>query len=136
MLTIPIETITILLDQAVDVDVGLDDDMAETAVDDGSPAYRALASTLGELTPAEIYQLLAVAVIGDSDNAVDAWAPALEHAQSVAAEGAVDEVVRILVLTDAIENGLELLGYEVDFGERADDAAEEVDEADESEPEA
>ncbi|HXP75067.1 MAG TPA: DUF3775 domain-containing protein [Stellaceae bacterium] len=120
MLTIPIDRITILLEQASGVGITPDDDASGSASDDveatlpDTPALRALMAMLDELTPEEVYDLLAVADIGDSDDAEASWNPALERAQSVAAEEAVAELVRVLVLTDAIENGLDRLGYALD----------------------
>lgn len=143
MLIMPLDKVTILLEQASGVEISPLDEVSENeAADEGddasegleeavaaSPAYRALAETLRDLSPLEVYELLAVAIMGEADDAEDSWKLAVQRAQAVAAEDAVDELARILVLTDAIEIGLDRLGYSLE----EDDEVEGVDAEDEAE---
>ncbi len=151
MLTIPIDRITRLLEQASQIwtfpeyDTGgnvaaalaaragsdLEQALADTA------AYRELAAMLNELTPVEVRELLTVAAIGAADESNDeSWALTLRDARVASTEEALSRLARLLVLTDAVENGLGRLGYiddlddkdfdDDDFDDR-NDAAEEDD---------
>lgn len=154
MLIMPIDRITILLEQASEVEIPALDDAAQgeaaTEADDAgdtledtladTPAYRELAEALEGLTLPEVYELLAVAIMGESDNAEDAedaWELAVQEAQSIAVEDAVDELASALVLTDTVEIGLGRLGYRLGEDDEVDDEEEgEGEEEDESEAEA
>jgi hypothetical protein len=138
MLTMQIDRITMLLEQASQVEFEQEDDAAETEAEmepedenedveedlAALPAYQELTVMLEGLTLEEVYQLLAVAVIGGSDDAEDSWDLAIERAQAVAAEDALAELARILIATDAIESGLGRLGY-LPAGDGASEAADE-----------
>jgi hypothetical protein len=150
MLSVPIDRITMLLEQASQVGSEVTDEVDETEIEGESldsataedfadlPAYRELTVMLDDFTPEERYQLLALAAIGRGDIGDDSWDAALERVQSVAAEEAVPELARILVATDAIENALDRLGYtfsEDDEDEEDDDDDEDEDEEEDEEEE-
>jgi hypothetical protein len=142
MLTVPIDRITMLLEQASQVGSEPAEETEETETETGEavaedfadlPAYRELTAMLDEFTPAELYELLALAAIGAED-AEQSWEAAVAQAQSVAADEAVAELARILVVTDAVENALDRLGYTVSEDDE-DDEDEDDDEEDEDEDE-
>lgn len=149
MLTIPIERINLLLDQASQVvsvpegepeeDAAVrdseaaaegEDDDREEEEDADLAAYLELREMLGDFAPEELCELLALAAIGGSEDGEPSWQRALEQARSVSEEDAISELARVLVATDAIESALEQLGYEIE----ADDDEDE-DEEDEEEDE-
>jgi Protein of unknown function (DUF3775) len=145
MLSVPIDRITMLLEQASQVASTsvdeTDDDEALTAGETAStgaaedfvglPGYPELAAMLSDLTTDEVYELLALAAIGAGGLAEDSWDMAVAQAQSVAADEAVLELARILVVTDAIENALDRLGYTLSDEDDEDDDEDEDDEEDE-----
>lgn len=125
MLTIPSERIALLLERASEVwniparNVSEDEPRRQTKgvtseLIEGlaeTPAYRELTVMVEELDPEEIYELLALAAIGDSDDLEEAWEIAVQHAETIAIEDAASELARLLVLTDSIETGLDRLEY-------------------------
>lgn len=138
MLSVPVDRITMLLEQASQVGSEPAESEAETGeAETGEdfadlPAYRELTAMLDEFTPEELYELLALAAIGAGEIAEESWNEAVARAQSTAAEEAVAELARILVVTDAIENALDRLGYTVS---EDDDEDEDEDDEDEDEDE-
>lgn len=132
MLTIAIDRIDDLLDQASDVELDPDSDeqsdLAEMLADD--PAYRRLAETLAGLTTEELYELLALSVLARSDAAADEWPAVLAEARSMPGETLRDEIARALLLSDEIETALERLGLSVPDEEAAADEEYEVEEDD------
>lgn len=144
MLSVPVDRITMLLEQASQVGSEPAENEAETgeAVPEDFadlPAYRELTAMLDEFTPEELYELLALAAIGAGEIAEEAWDEAVTRAQATAAEEAVAELARILVVTDAIENALDRLGYTVsedgDDDDEDDEDEDDEDEEDEDEDE-
>ena len=141
MLIMPIERVAVLLQRAAtvesealdsdtgDLSEGLEDELDQMTLESGG--YRALRDTLEAFTPDELQELLALAALGEDDEAEISWDEALEKAQAIAAEDALDELARILILTDAIETGLDRLGYDLD----EEDAADELLELEEEEAE-
>jgi Protein of unknown function (DUF3775) len=124
MLTIPIERITLILDRASAVepaDVILSEAQAEAETEDtgddgeeaefATPAQQSLIEVLETLTQDELYELLALAEMAGFDGGPPSWQSALARAQATAADNAVEHLVRILVLSDAVEVGLDRLGY-------------------------
>ncbi|HUC19370.1 MAG TPA: DUF3775 domain-containing protein [Acetobacteraceae bacterium] len=150
MLSVPIDRIAMLLEQASQVGSDFEDEPDEIE-DEGEsegtqisqdtedladhPAYRELTAMLDEFTPGELYQLLALAAIGSGDVSEDAWDTAMARARSVSADEAIPELARILVATDAIENALDRLGYELSDDEPDDDDEDDEDESEEDEDE-
>ena len=133
MLTIPIDRITRLLEQASQIwtfpeyDTGgnvaaalaarAGGDLEQALAD--TTAYRELAAMLHELTPEEVRELLTVAAIGAADESDDeSWAVTLRDARLVPTEEALSRLARLLVLTDAVENGLDRLGYVDDLDDK------------------
>ena len=141
MLSVPVDRITMLLEQASQVGSEPAESEAETGeAETGEdfadlPAYRELTAMLDEFTPEELYELLALAAIGAGEIAEESWNEAMARAQSTAAEEAVAELARILVVTDAIENALDRLGYTVSEDDDDDDDEEDEDDDDEDEEE-
>lgn len=152
MLTMPIDRITMLLEQASLVGSASAEDSEESetetvdetesggAVEEFAdlPGYRELTVMLGDLTAEEVYELLALAAIGSGELADDSWEGAIAQAQSVAADEAVSELARVLVATDAIENALDRLGYSLldeDEDDEDEDDEEEEDEDEDDEEE-
>jgi len=141
MLSVPVDRITMLLEQASQVGSEPAENEAETGeatAEDFAdlPAYRELTAMLDEFTPEELYELLALAAIGAGEIAEEAWDEAVTRAQATAAEEAVAELARILVVTDAIENALDRLGYTVsEDGDDDDDDDDEDEDGDEDEDE-
>jgi hypothetical protein len=124
MLTIPIERITLILDRASEVEPAdvIESELqaeaeAENAGNDSAeetfatPAQRSLIETLEALTQDELYELIALAEMAGFDGSPDSWTSAIQRAQATAAEDAVEHLVRILVLSDAVEVGLGRLGH-------------------------
>jgi hypothetical protein len=159
MLSTPIDTITLLLERACKVwgtpahnasegQATLEVGGASHELDQGlnhMPAYREFAALVNELDPGEMYELLAVAAIGESDGVKENWDTAVQRAEALAVEDAASELVRLLVLTDAVEIGLDRLGYLTDVededteedemeGEDGADVDEEVETAEETQP--
>ncbi|MDE2166938.1 MAG: DUF3775 domain-containing protein [Alphaproteobacteria bacterium] len=137
MLTIPIERITLILDRASEVepaDLIESEVQAETETGEAgdesveeafvTPAQRLLIAALETLNNDDLYELLALAEMAGFEGSPGSWDSAVRRARLTAAEDAVDHLVRILVLSDAVEVGLDRLGY---------DLADETDEADEGE---
>jgi hypothetical protein len=147
MLTMPVDRITILLEQAAEIELPPSDDTAESEAEGESdgldtaladdPAYRELTDALEGLTLPEVYELLAVAILGESDDAEGAWEQAVQEAQTIPAADALDELASVLVLTDAVEIGLDRLGYTLDEDDEIDsvDDEEEAESIDEGEAE-
>jgi len=125
MPTIPIDKISVILNQASDVEPadviareiaatfdGANDERAEDVLA-GAPAQRALVETLEGLTTDEAHELLALAELAAFDRDTASWGAAVQRAQAIAADDAVGRLLRILVLSDAIEVGLDRLGLDV-----------------------
>jgi Protein of unknown function (DUF3775) len=125
MLTIPFDKIAIILNQASDVEPadvvaaevaaafeGANDERSEDALA-GTPGRQALVETLEGLTTEEVYELLALAELAAFDRDTDSWNAAVQRAQAITTEDAIDRLLRSLVLSDAIEVGLDRLGYDV-----------------------
>lgn len=124
MLTIPIERIALILNRASEVepaDVIESEVQAEAETEEtggesaedafATPAQRSLIAVLETFNPDELYELLALAEMAGFDGAPGSWESAMQRAQTTAADNAVEHLVRILVLSDAVEVGLERLGY-------------------------
>ncbi len=141
MLIMPVQRVAILLEQAAAIDsdaleVAGAPDSASGGLDEvlaDSPDYHDLWEALQALTPQEVPELRALAAIGESDDPESEWDWALEQAQQVGAEEALGRLARILILTDAVESGLDRLGYDVDLDLDFDEEAEveELEEAEE-----
>jgi Protein of unknown function (DUF3775) len=148
MLTVPIETIADLLDKASLVELSVlemieDEDLSETeAEEEAAPdeeeeednedaAYRDLAAAIDRLPAAQIYELLTLAQLGAEESEADTWDEAAAEARAIPADVATEELIRTLVLTDAIETALEQLGYT--FEEEDDEVLDEEDEDEEDE---
>lgn len=133
MLTIPIERITAILDRASDVEpadliaseVAADSENADQEIADeagaGEYARRALFETLERLSQGELYELLALAELAELDDISSAWSAAMQRARDISAEDVIARLARALVLSDAIEVGLDRLGYDMTGGREADD---------------
>ncbi|GEM_PF-5361340 len=136
MLTIPIERIALILDRASDVepadviaseiatDFGRGDDEESDQPLGDARARRRLVETLERLTSKEIYELLALAELADFDGPAASWDAAFQRALDMAAPDALSRLVHVLVLSDAIEVGLNRLGYGSDDDEAAGEAAD------------
>ena len=141
MLAMPIGRIAVIIDQAADVDSSSFDDENETEAADAAgradeaddSADTALAEMLDDLTPEETYELLALALLGESENADQSWGAAVERAQAIDEDEALDRLVRSLVMTNAIEIGLNRLGY--NLGENPEAERVEKDKAAETQGE-
>jgi Protein of unknown function (DUF3775) len=134
MLTISNDRIASLLDKALDVEVPdiIAEDDDEVTLEDlsaaleealsGDPAFRALAAAVGELSTDEAYELLAVAQIGeeDDDEPPD-FDDALARVRAAVDEPPASGLLQILLMTDAIESGLERLGYAFDDEDEPDE---------------
>jgi hypothetical protein len=141
MLTMPIDRITILLEKVPDIDFAADEEALDEELDqadedlqaalEATPAYRELVEALDEFTPEEARELLALAFFGSGD-AEDAM-EAIEQARAVAEEEALPQLLRLLVLTDAIESGLERLGHRLSQSEAEEEAEEKEEEEEEAE---
>jgi len=125
MLTIPIDKIAVILNQASDVEPaaviareiaaafdGANDERTEDVLAN-APARQVLIDTLDGLTTDEAYELLALAELAAFDGDTESWSAAVQRAQAIAADDAVSRLLRILVLSDAIEVGLDRLGLGV-----------------------
>lgn len=150
MLTISLDRLVDLLDKAAEVDLpetaaaeelgegaedgaeGLDEMLAEDA------AYEDLVQAVERLTPEELDEVLALALLARNAASVEQWQALVEEARAVPEEEAVDQVVRALLFTDEVEAALEQLGdleAEDDIEELEEDAGDEVsDEDDRPEP--
>ncbi|HYM04471.1 MAG TPA: hypothetical protein VET85_16070 [Stellaceae bacterium] len=140
MLTMPISRISVLLEQASEVEIAPEgeapegeemiraEDESDIRKDDlaDAPSFRKLTPLLGGLTSAEVEGLLAVALIGDSDSADMSWDTAVRRAQSLADGDAPNELLHYLVLTDAIDVGLGRLGYRLNEFRAAEPSDEEA----------
>ncbi|MDE2230272.1 MAG: DUF3775 domain-containing protein [Alphaproteobacteria bacterium] len=126
MLTIPIDRIAVILGRASDVEPAdvITGDVAaalESSSDrrteeeffGNAPARRALIDALESLTPDEIYELLALSEMAAFDGSAESWNSAVQRAQAIAADDAIDRLVHVLVLSDTVEVGLDRLGYDV-----------------------
>lgn len=148
MLTISLERLSDLLDKAAEVDLAeavlLEEDedeiggeptseALEPATDD--PAYQEFVDLVEALSPEEISELLALGLLARNDAAPEEWQEMLDQARAVPEEDRLDEVVRMLLLTDEIEAALDRLGYgmDADQDEEEEDLDEEDEEADEEE---
>ena len=144
MLTVPIEVIADLLDKASIVELSVlemieDEDAAEGATADAGAgeefevddaAYRDLAAAIDALSADQVYELLTLAQLGAEESEAETWDEAAAEARAIPEDVTGEELIRALVLTDAIETALEQLGYTF---EDDDDAMVEVDEEDEDE---
>ena len=124
MVTIPIDRIALILDRASAVepaDVILSEAQTEAEIEEtgdnggeaefATPAQQSLIEVLETLTQDELYELLALAEMAGFDGGQPTWPSAMARAQATAADDAVEHLVRILVLSDAVEVGLDRLGY-------------------------
>lgn len=118
MLVMPIDRIAVIIDQAADVDSSFDDEneteaaeAADRAEEAEESAEAVLAGMLDDLAPAEKYELLALTLFGESEDVDQSWATAVERAQAIDTDEALDKLARSLVMTNAIEIGLSRLGY-------------------------
>ncbi len=138
MLTISLDRLSDLLDQAAEVDLVLADDddapstggdqiAVERVVDDA--AYQGLLQSLKALSPDERYELLALGLLGRSDAAPDDWGATLERARATSDTDMIDELASIMLFTDEIEMALDRLGIGTDA------ADEELEQDDEEETE-
>ena len=98
------------------------------------PAYQELLGTLEALTPDEVYQLLALALLTRHGSAPEEWQAMVTLARTTPAEKTLDELARTLLLTDEIELALEALGYV--FDDEEDDAEDEAAEENKNDGEA
>ena len=143
MLTIPIERITLILNGAsaveltdvIESEVQAEAEAEETGDDSAeeafaTPAQRSLIAALQTLSPDELYELLALAEMAGFEGSPGAWDSAVQRAQTTAAEDTIERLVRILVLSDAVEVGLDRLGYDLseDSAEESGDEDEDVEE--------
>ena len=145
MLTIPLDRVMELLDKASEVEVPvlpIAEDETETvgivdteALDEvlaEDPAYQALVQALGDLSPQELRELLALSLLARNDGGAEEWQPMVEQARAVPEDNTLEMLVTALLLTDDIEQALERLGY---LEEESDEAEEEEEEDEEEEEE-
>lgn len=134
MLTISLERLSDLLEKAAEVDLAVPapndpdeagelttEQMQTDIIDD--PAYQDFRRSLTELSPGEQYELIALALVGRSDGGPEDWPEMLEQARAFREENIVDELTRIMVLSDEIEAALDRLGIGID--EDQDETLEE-----------
>jgi hypothetical protein len=148
MLTISLERLSDLLDKAAEVDLAeavlIEEDEDEiggeatsealdTTTDD--PAYQEFVDLVESLSPEEISELLALGLLARNDAGPEEWQTMLDQARAVPEEDRLDEVVRMLLLTDEIEAALDRLGYgmDADQDDEEEDLEDEDEEADEEE---
>lgn len=147
MLRIPIDVIAELLDKAADVEITVfeveedespDADGASEAAeeeDDGlaaDPSYRELEQAIGEMSSDELHQLLTLAQLGAEETESSTWDEAAAEANAIPEADRSDELLRALILTDAIKTALAQLGYTLD---EEDEEDEEDDDEDKDEDE-
>ncbi len=139
MLTISLDRLSDLLEKAAEIDLALpfsaDEEETdataaeEIAIDDAidDPAYQELLQSLGALPPGEQYELMALALLARGDAGPDEWEAMLEQARALRDVDLVDELARVMLLTDEIEMALDRLGIdlEIDDEESEEDAEEE-----------
>ena len=137
MLRMPIEAIVDLLDKAAAVEITVfEADEDETEIDAGDaeaeedlaedPSYRELADAIEEMSPDELQQLLTLARLGAEEAVASTWEEAAAEASAIPEDERIEELLRALILTDAIESALAHLGYELeDEGEEGEDAEPE-----------
>ena len=137
MLRMPIEAIVDLLDKAAAVEITVfEADEDETEIDAGDaeaeedlaedPSYRELADAIEEMSPDELQQLLTLARLGAEETVASTWEEAAAEASAIPEDERIEELLRALILTDAIESALAHLGYELeDEGEEGEDAEPE-----------
>ena len=145
MLRMPIEAIVDLLDKAAAVEITVfEADEDETEIDAGDaeaeedlaedPSYRELADAIEEMSPDELQQLLTLARLGAEETEASTWEEAAAEASAIPEDERIEELLRALILTDAIESALAHLGYELgDEDEGEDEEAEDESEDDEDE---
>ncbi len=122
MLTISLDRLSDLLDQAAEVDLVLADDDAPSAGDDqiavegvvDDAAYQGLLQSLRALSPEERYELLALGLLGRSDAVPDDWGAMLERARATSDADVIDELASVILFTDEIETALDRLGVDID----------------------
>jgi hypothetical protein len=144
MLTISLERLSELLDKAAEVDpaeavlVEEDDDEliadettdeTETAIAD-DPAYQEFVDLVESLSQDEIDEVLALGLLARNEAGTEEWQTMLAQARSLPEDDRLDEVVRMLLLTDEVEVALDRLGYDL---ETEGEEFEEEDEEDEEE---
>ncbi|HUZ73540.1 MAG TPA: DUF3775 domain-containing protein [Stellaceae bacterium] len=147
MLTVPIDVIADLLDKASIVELSVlemiedeetaepetadavaEDDDAENPDDD---AYRELVAAIEALSPDQVYELLTLAQLGAEESEAETWDEAAAEARAIPEDVTGEELIRALVLTDAIENALEQLGYTFEDDDDDDDDMIETEDEDE-----
>ncbi len=126
MLTISLDRLGDLLEKAAEIDLILpvptdDDEAATTAVEQmivedvvADAAYQDLLQSLKALPTNEQYELLALGLLGRNDAGADEWQEMLEQARALHEEDILEEVARIMLLTDEIETALDHLGIDLD----------------------
>lgn len=122
MLSMPIEKIELLLNQAALIELPIEEKQQSSdldATEDGwnatiadTEAYQALLAGLEDLSVQELYELLALAQLSEEDEeGKQPWSELVQESQDVSEDEAIESLLRALILTDAIEAGLEKLGY-------------------------
>jgi hypothetical protein len=139
MLTISLDRIDDLLEQASELQIEVDfdgDDAAVVAVETANlaavladePGYVRFAATLAALTTEEVYELLALSLLARSDASADEWPVILEEVRALPEESLRDRLARALLLGDDIETALERLGIFMVDEESEDEEEDEEDE--------
>lgn len=146
MLVIPLDRITLLLNRASEVEIEGDDEVvADGAETDESEAvgetdaYRALSSALDSLTEEEISELLALAAFGEQEDSEASWELVKQEVRSMDEKDALNELLRALVYTDAIETALGRLGLglpKIEGEEEAEPGEEMAQESEEAQEDA
>lgn len=143
MLTISLDRLGDLLEKAAEIDLILpvptdDDEAGTTAVEQmtvedvvADAEYQDLLQSLKALPPNEQYELLALGLLGRNDAGADEWQAMLEQARALQEEDILEEVARIILLTDEIETALDHLGIDLDNDD--DEPSEEGPEEEEEE---
>lgn len=122
MLSIPTEKIEFLLNQAAIIESPIekdeqsfDFDVAEDGWDEriaDTEPYQALAASLEDLSAEELYELLALVELAKEDEAEkQPWNDLVGDFQDIPQDEAIKNLLRALIMTDAIETGLQKLGY-------------------------
>jgi Protein of unknown function (DUF3775) len=150
MLTISIDRIDDLLDQAAEVQLELElaGEEAASEVETASlaqlfgdePAYQRFTETIDGLSTGEVQELVALSALGRADTTADDWPEILEETRGLPEESLRDVLARALLLSDDIETALERLGifameYEDDDEEDDEDEDEDSDEEEKDEEE-
>lgn len=139
MLTMSLQRLSDLLDKAAEVDpaeavlveesdedFGADEilDESDAAMAD-DPAYQEFVDMVESLSQDEIDEILALGLLARNEAAADDWQTMLAQARALPEQDRLDEIVRMLLLTDEIEAALDRLGYDVETEEGEDFEDEE-----------